>query len=111
MSEFTDLIKELCDGAELTVIDRAVLRRCKIAICDIVVYSLLNSSVLVADCERAAEYVCRVDLNEKGKVQFRRNTVKPTYFFNLNYDTSRHDECAVILPDEKSKVVKHEFQR
>ena len=55
---------------------KAVIQRCKIVDCETAIISLLNSTVLVADCEMNVDIVMKMATNLRGKVKFQRNSVR-----------------------------------
>ena len=92
---------EVCDSYS-----RAALQRCKLLNCRIAVCSAMNSNVLLADCELAVQLVLSVQLNEKGKIMFRNNTLVPNTTPEANFYSSA---MAVIRADREPKVVDHDF--
>lgn len=82
---------------------RTVLKRCQVLECLTATFCQMNSSVLVADCALAADYVLMLYLNERGKVQFERNSV--------NARGNRWPQDAVIRTDREPEVVEHEFKK
>ena len=74
----------------------AVLQRCKILGCGLAISSLMDTTVMVKDCELTTKLVLKLGLNENGRIKFRRNSV-------LNAERT-----AVILTDREPKVLDHD---
>ena len=89
---------------------RAIIKSCEILDCDSAIFSQFNSSASILQCELITHLVATLHLNEKGKILFRGNTVKPSKY------PSSFPLCeppplgtAVVHTDRQPKVLEHDF--
>ena len=100
----------ICGAFVLGSGSQANFKSCDILDCDSAVVCELNSSVSVLQCELAVNSVATLCLNEKGKIHFQGNTVKPSQFLSSShFPQPRPSETAVIFTDREPSVLEHDF--
>ena len=89
----------------------AVIKRCQFLDCGTAFSSDLNSDISVIECELAVKHLLKLSLNEKGKVRFERNTLRPTRKFPELFLCPNWPNQPIIVTDREAKVLTHDFAK